>query len=70
MRLMRSGRRSVPLVVFGLALGMVGCEAQPSGRGVVPPTKEESKKIAEEMKADQKERMKAMRSQKKGRGGG
>ena len=71
MRLMRSGRWSVPLVMFGLALSMFGCSGdQATGRGVVPPTKDEAKKIAEQTKADQQERMKAMRGQRKAKGGG
>lgn len=71
MRLMQSGRWTVPLAVVGLALCMFGCSGdQATGRGVVPPTKDEAKKIAEQTKADQMERMKAMRGQRKGKGGG
>jgi len=51
---------TVAAVLIGLVGFVLGCSGE-SGTAKVP-TKEESKKIAEEMKSAQKERMKAMRS--------
>jgi len=68
MHLIRSVRICVPLVILSLAACLLGCSGdQPSGRGVVPPTKEESKKIAEETKNSMREGMKARGMQKGGR---
>ena len=63
MHLKRSVRRSVPFVMLGLVGLLLGCSGcgQQGGQGVTPPDKETSKKIAEEMKSAQQERMKAMR---------
>jgi len=69
MHLMRYVRIMVPLVTLGLVGCVLGCSGGGlEGQGVAPPDKETSKKIAEQMKADQLERMKAMRSQSKGGG--
>jgi len=61
-------RRSVPIVLLSLSGFILGCSGDQGGRGVTPPSKEVSKQIAEETKAAQQERMKAMRSQMKGKG--
>ena len=47
------------LGVVGLLLGCSGGVQE--GQGVTPPDKEAAKKIADEMKSSQQERMKAMR---------
>jgi len=58
----------IPLTTLGLVACVLGCSGdQPSGRGVVPPTKEDSKKIAEETKNSMREGMKARGMQKGGR---
>jgi len=49
-----------------LLVCVLGCSGgQPSGRGVDPPTKEEAKTIAEEMKNSMREGMKARGMQKR-----
>jgi len=68
MHLIRFVRICVPLVTLGLVVSVLGCSPEPTGQGMAPPDKEASKKIAEQMKADQLERMKAMRGQMKGSG--
>jgi len=56
-------------MALGLVTGLFGYSGeQPAGQGVTPPDKEASKKIAEEMKAAMREKMKAQRSQMKGGG--
>jgi hypothetical protein len=61
MRLIRSVRRSVVFAMIGLVGLMVGCSGGAGeGQSVTPPDKETSKKIADEMKSAQKDRMKAM----------
>jgi len=54
----------VPVIILGFFGLVIGC-AETSTKPV--PTKEQSKAIAEDMKAAQKERMKAMRGQMKGK---
>jgi hypothetical protein len=66
MHLIRFVRISVPFVSLALVGFVLGCSG--GGQGVTPPDKEASKKIAEDMKSAQQERMKAMRSQTQGRG--
>lgn len=57
----------MPLTTLGLVACVIGCSGdQATGRGVVPPTKEESKKISEEMKNSMRDMMKARGMQKKG----
>jgi hypothetical protein len=56
---------SLPVVTLGLVGYVLGCSGGTGGQGVTPPDKETSKKIAEEMKSAQQERMKAMRSRGK-----
>jgi hypothetical protein len=68
MQPVRFVRTLVPLLIVGCVLGCSSSEL--GGRGVTPPDKETSKKIAEERKEAARERMKAMRSQMKGRGPG
>jgi hypothetical protein len=68
MHLTRFVRISLPFVTLGLVGCVLGCSGETAGPGVTPPDKETSKKIAEEMKSAQQERMKAMRGQMKGGG--
>jgi hypothetical protein len=66
MHLTRFVRLSVLFATLGLVVCVLGCSGHTGGPGVTPPDKETSKKIAEEMKSSQQERMKAMRGQMKG----
>jgi hypothetical protein len=67
MHVPRFVRIIVPLVILCI-IGLVpGCSGSQSGRGFTPPDKETSKKIAEEMKSMQRDKMKAMREMRKGR---
>jgi hypothetical protein len=61
MQLIRFVRISVPFVTLGLVGCVLGCSGGQGGQGSTPPDKETSKKIADEMKSAQQERMKAMR---------
>ncbi len=58
----RSVRAVAAMVLLGLVGSVPGCSGGSSPTPV--PTKEEAKKISEEMKSAQQERMKAMRLQK------
>src|SRR5262249_55019105 len=65
MHLIRFVRRSVSFAMAGLIAIVLGCSGErQEGQAVTPPDKEASKKIAAEMYAAQKERMKAMGQQK------
>jgi hypothetical protein len=67
MLLVRLVRILIPLATLGLVACVLGCSGdKPSGLGVDPPSKEESKKIAEETKNSMREGMKARGMLKKG----
>jgi hypothetical protein len=68
MHLTRFVQISVGLLALGFAACVLGCFGEQSGQGVTPPDKEASKKIAEEMKSAQLERMKAMGKVPKAKG--
>jgi hypothetical protein len=66
--LIRFVRTLVPLLILGVVGCVLGCSGEQGGRGgqgVTPPDKEASKKIAEEMKNAQQEKMKALGSQRR-----
>jgi hypothetical protein len=63
-------RTLVPLLILGVVGCVLGCSGElggqgQGGQGVTPPDKEASKKIAEEMKNAQQEKMKALGSQRR-----
>jgi hypothetical protein len=69
--LIRFVRTLVPLLILGVVGCVLGCWGEQGGRGgqggqgVTPPDKEASKKIADEMKKAQQEKMKALGSQRR-----